>query len=104
MPVMSKRGAKPDPQIRPAPPFSPEPMTRLTITRSVPAVGGLVGWPSDRSVGLWVCGSVGLWVCWFVGLLVCWFVGLLVKNCSVHLPEPAGLLYTARSDEEPSSR
>ena len=83
MPVMSKREAKPDPQIRPAPPFSPEPMTRLTITRSVPAVGGLVGWPSDRSVGLLVrgsvglliCGSVGLWVCWFVGLLVCWFVG-----------------------------
>ena len=96
MPVMSKREAKPDPQIRPAPPFSPEPITRLTITGSVPAVGGLVGWPSDRSVGLLVC--------WSVGLLVCWFVGLLVKNCSVHLPEPAGLLYTAGSDEEPSSR
>lgn len=88
MPVMSKRGVNPDPQIRPAPLFVLNPMTRLTITRSVPAVGGLVGWPSDRSVGL----------------LVCWFVGLLVKNCSVHLPEPAGLLYTAGSDEEPSSR
>ena len=96
MSVMSKRGVNPDPQIRPAPLFVLNPMTRLTITRSVPAVGGLVGWPSDRSVGLLVC--------WSVGLLVCWFVGLLVKNCSVHLPEPAGLLYTAGSDEEPSSR
>ncbi len=59
MPAMGKREANPDPQIRPVPLFVLNPMTRLTITRSVPAVGRLVGWPSDWSVGLLVCWSVG---------------------------------------------